>query len=717
MTTPGSPARPLRTWADVKGVRAILLLALVKGLVLAWLIPPFQAPDEYGHYDYALYLSRVPPADFLLGRIDRPITLVQEAVVTREVVALAEATGTATHLSDAVLPARRDVADMVAAGAAWDDGQEHDVRRRTTWSGLMNYPPLYYAAAGTLIAAQRAVGVNPVVRYYSVRLFSLALFLLAIVAAAAALARLHTSELWKTTTLALIALQPQLSLLSVSAQPDLLGLLLVTAALAVLVDAVTRAPFTRAVALGALLGALALTKTHYVPPLVAAMAAALAWGVFTKRMPVAAAARWASASALVAIAVGGWWYVRSALLFGNWMGLTAWLPGPGGPTWLENLWLWWQISLPMTFRSYWGVWGWFDFGVEPWMIGPLMAVSLLPAMMLVLALLARAREDQLRVRPVTLAPSFGPWLVLVVAGLVFVVEMIAIGAAMGMVQGQGRHWLAFVLPQAMYLAAPVTLTGRAGALLVAWARLRRPLLATAGATALALAAVGSTASLARVPAGWLEVDVRVAGDGFVTVFADSGVGFNEAEHATHPVRRRDGDARLSFPLADAAVRRLRIDFTTPGDTATVANAALVDRRGARTPVSFARVDLPTDVTRLEPGPAHLTLGTGGRTTTIVEVALDQPVVLGQPWWARARQPAWEVWSRAWRRWPALQDAAVLWPTALVAAVLCLSLWREGRAGPIPRDTLWPVGLSVALAAIAGALNLWLAVYAWFFYLR
>ena len=60
---------------------------------------------------------------------------------------------------------------------------------------------------------------------------------------------------------------------------------------------------------------------------------------------------------------------------------------------------------------------------------------------------------------------------------------------------------------------------------------------------------------------------------------------------------------------------------------------------------------------------------------------------------------------------------VLWPTALVAAVLCLALWREGRAGPIPRDTLWPVGLSVALAAIAGALNLWLAVHAWFFYLR
>lgn len=705
--------RPPREWTDVKGARLIVLIALVKGLMLVWLVPPFQAPDEYGHYDYAVYLSKVPPADFVLGRFDRPVTLVQQAIVTREVEAVAAATGAARHLTNAEVPDRLPVRDMLARASSWSEAEERDLPRVTTWSGLMNYPPLYYAMAGSLLATQRAVGVNPVARYYSVRLFSLALFLLALVAAASALARLEAGALWKTTTLALIALQPQLSLLSVSVQPDMLGLLLVTAALAVLVDTAARAPLAHAATFGALVGAVALTKSHYAPPLAAAALVVLAWALATGRVSRAAAARWAVVATAVSLAVGGWWYLRSALLFDNWIGLTAWLPGPADATWTSNLDTWWRLSVPMTFRSYWGVWGWFDYGVDGWMVGPLLAISLLPAMLIGVALAAWARERRARPQPAT--GALGPWLVPVTAALVFVVEMIAIGAAMGMVQAQGRHWLAFVLPQAMYLAAPVALTGRAGTLLIAWARPRLRLLLAAGVALLVLALVGASASLARVPSGWVELDVQATGDGLATVFADTGHGFNVAEHASLPVRTRDGVARLAFPMWGPVVRRLRVDFTSPGASVSVGNAAVLAARGTRTRIPLGGAAPTQGVAELEAVAGRFSFSAVGTPTAIVELALDTPVALGSQWTQRLQRPPWEFWSRVWRRVPALTAVTWLWPTLLAASLLSLALWNAARRGPIPRDTLWPAALAAGLTGLCIALTLWLALETWLFY--
>ena len=55
-----SDRRP-RSWV----VQALVVSALLKGVALAFFIPPFQTPDEYGHYDYVLYLSKVPVGRFL----------------------------------------------------------------------------------------------------------------------------------------------------------------------------------------------------------------------------------------------------------------------------------------------------------------------------------------------------------------------------------------------------------------------------------------------------------------------------------------------------------------------------------------------------------------------------------------------------------------------------------------------------------------------------
>lgn len=46
----------------------IIIGVLVKGLILLFLIPPFQTPDEYNHYDYILFLSKTNLPDFVLGK-------------------------------------------------------------------------------------------------------------------------------------------------------------------------------------------------------------------------------------------------------------------------------------------------------------------------------------------------------------------------------------------------------------------------------------------------------------------------------------------------------------------------------------------------------------------------------------------------------------------------------------------------------------------------
>ncbi len=163
---PPSPPGPTR--AALPGLRWILAIALVKGLALTALIPPFQTPDEYAHYDYAVYLSRVPPLAFLRGEVTRPTVMRHAEVVTSEVRAVAGAAGVFPHLTDAVLPKRQPLSDMLAAAAAWD-GRELDLSHVRTWNAAMNYPPLYHGALAVLLRVQRAAGVNPLLRFYSSR--------------------------------------------------------------------------------------------------------------------------------------------------------------------------------------------------------------------------------------------------------------------------------------------------------------------------------------------------------------------------------------------------------------------------------------------------------------------------------------------------------------------------------------------------------------------
>ena len=313
---------------------AVLAAALLKGVLLAWLLPPFQTPDEYAHYDYALYLSYVGASRFVSGDIARPTRLVPDRYTTAELYAVVDAVGQRPHLDRAVIvrpppsmaEARQRIGQWRAAG---DEPERLTGLGELNW--VFNYPPLYHKLAGAVVRAGRLSGLTPVTCFYLARLFSLLLFLTACWMTWHLTLALGTSHGFAQLVTFLVAFHPELSMLSVSVQPDNLSLLLVTAGLYALVRFAVTPSTGSACAVGVIVGLLLLTKTHLALPLASTFAVALAMAAWRGAIP-AQLLTWLTAALFLALALGGWWYVRSHLLFDNWMGVIGFVPvdGAGG---------------------------------------------------------------------------------------------------------------------------------------------------------------------------------------------------------------------------------------------------------------------------------------------------------------------------------------------------------------------------------------------------
>lgn len=262
-------------------VVAALLACLAKGLLASWATPPFQTPDEYGHYDYALYLSHIDPLDFLAGRITRPTAY--HDITTDELWAVTRATGTELHLrgSGRVHPLP-GVRQQLAAGATFIPSDTHEtLRRATVVPAQFNYPVLYYGSVAVLVKGVRLVTPNPVAAYYVARTASLGLLLLTVWFA------------WRTATVVfadvghgppavalstlLVALHPQLTMLGTSVQSDMLTVLLVTVAGWYAARLATTPSVRDSTMLAVVTGALLLTKLHAALVVGVAASALLAW--------------------------------------------------------------------------------------------------------------------------------------------------------------------------------------------------------------------------------------------------------------------------------------------------------------------------------------------------------------------------------------------------------------------------------------------------------
>ena len=178
-----------------------------------------------------------------------------------------------------------------------------------------------------------------------------------------------------------LAFRPSVLSINSTLSNDPMLLLCGTAVLALCVDILVRGPtWRRSVGLGILLGLTTLVK-HTWPATVAAVPVAF---MLTPRLRSEWRSRLAqlAAAAGIALPIGGWWFVRNLILYGDFTGMSlgayanlpdrpAFLPlRSSPPTWAEAGTVAWE-----TFRRYWAHYG--VVGMPDWVNVLLLVLSVL----------------------------------------------------------------------------------------------------------------------------------------------------------------------------------------------------------------------------------------------------------------------------------------------------------------------------------------------------
>ncbi|MGC9358636.1 MAG: ArnT family glycosyltransferase, partial [Anaerolineae bacterium] len=158
-------------------------------------------------------------------------------------------------------------------------------------------------------------------------------------------------------TATLVAFHPQFVFMSGVVNNDVSAAALATAVLWMVARILRRGLSLRYVALtGALVGLAALAKTSAL--LVAPLAgAAILWAGWREERSWAEILKLLVLYTAIALAVGGWWYARNILLYGDPLGLTSHVQtlwGRPEPISLLQL----IPELPLLIRSFWGAYGW-----------------------------------------------------------------------------------------------------------------------------------------------------------------------------------------------------------------------------------------------------------------------------------------------------------------------------------------------------------------------
>jgi hypothetical protein len=418
--------------STTQGRRLLLLVALlaaaIKGTATAVIVPAFQAPDEYGHYDYVLYLSYVDWGRWLAGDVARPTGY--NDITTEELWFLTRITGTERHLRGLGAPQVRPLGEVWADSRRFEPIDTFDtLRTRTIVGPQFNYPPLYYGLQGGIGRAGRWLGIDAFTRFLIARGFSLVLGLLTVAVAWWVAGLVFPDDAWARATAALfVALQPQLTLLTATVQSDAMSALLVCAAPIVVHRYARRPATTVAVSGGLLIGALLLTKLHAA----LAVGACFGWACWSAASRLRVRTRHLAVGAGVALLTSGWWYLRAWVLYDSATGMvgtfrTAMDRGP-----LQNLQTW-AGMWPFTWRSLWGRWGWLEYGVSDSMLACVTALTVVTLLL--------AAAGWWRQRSVDSAAARASWAV----AAAYAVAMVCVAAVIGPEHNnQGRHWLPLV---------------------------------------------------------------------------------------------------------------------------------------------------------------------------------------------------------------------------------------------------------------------------------
>lgn len=332
--SPGILGRAGRWKFDVRLLAAVFL---VLGVIYTMAVPLFESPDEPWHYNYVRYVAQ---GRGLPSLADNESGAYQE-VGQPPLYYLAAALATA--------PVRTD--DL----------------RSLTWHN----PGFGYQAPGTvndnknlMIHTDREAFPwrGAALAIHLARLVSLVFGALAVVATWGLAHEVFPDSAGTAmAAAALVAATPQFVFMSSVASNDSSAAALSTAALWAVARIVRLGVTRRRAALaGVLVGLASLTKTSTILLGVVAVGAILVRTLDYQNRKLAGAARAVRAVATLtacALAVGGWWYVRNGIVYGDALGLGVHLNTP----WARPQ----EISilsvlplLPTVYRSFWGAFGW-----------------------------------------------------------------------------------------------------------------------------------------------------------------------------------------------------------------------------------------------------------------------------------------------------------------------------------------------------------------------
>jgi len=347
----------------------LIVVFLALGLIYSITVPVFESPDEPWHFNYVRYVAQ---GHGLPSMRDNDSGAYQE-VGQPPLYYLVAGWVTAPFQPDDLrgLALHNPGFGYQAPGTVNDNKNlmAHTEREAFPWSG---------AALAIHLA----------------RLVSLAFGALTVLAAWG-LARevFPDSSLIPLATAALVALTPQFIFVSSVTSNDSSAAALSTATLSAIARMWRLGVTTRRVALtGMLVGLASLTKTSTILLGVFAVAAILiplqnSNSVILSRSAVALGTtqnlrsrlRDAGVLMVVALAVGGWWYVRNAILYGDPLGLSVHLNTPWARPALISL-SEALSALPSVYRSFWGAFGWGNVEMSPaiyYAIATMLVVSLI----------------------------------------------------------------------------------------------------------------------------------------------------------------------------------------------------------------------------------------------------------------------------------------------------------------------------------------------------
>jgi hypothetical protein len=240
-------------------------------------------------------------------------------------------------------------------------------------------------------------------------------------------------------------------MLSISIQPDIMVLLLINICLYSALRFINYFRIKDLYFFNIFSGLLLLTKLHYFVslylPLICLTSIIL---LFKKRINKRIIGHFIIGFSVM-LFIGGWWYVRSYLLFDNFAGFIS--IQSTGVSFLHNIQFWIFHRGPRIFISFWGVWGYFDYLYPLSVFFFLLIFSIIPTPFWLFHGFIFVRKYKNKLFKEILNNKQAINILFSTAPLfLYVFVMIYVAGRMGpYTNDQGRNWLPFILPFALYL--------------------------------------------------------------------------------------------------------------------------------------------------------------------------------------------------------------------------------------------------------------------------